>query len=168
MKRKQLDKMEDLLKEEKVDIGVLDQQARELLEETREANDEADTHINACAKLQANLEQHWSDISRWELAVEGKERELQEKEEEIDGKLERERSDLMSHVVDLNTYEAAMEAEHKRVREIHADLLNCELTISFQENTLASKEKELADKEKSMAKKQLQELTATRRKMGEL
>jgi hypothetical protein len=44
--------------------------------------------------------------------VEGKEREPQEKVEEIDG------SDLMTRTADLSAREATMEVEHKHVREM--------------------------------------------------
>jgi hypothetical protein len=58
-----------------------------------------------------------------------------------------------------------MEAELKRVREMHADVLNHELTVSFKKNTLASKEEPM-DKEKRLTKKQIQD--AMRKKMEEL
>jgi hypothetical protein len=58
-----------------------------------------------------------------------------------------------------------MEAELKRVREMRADVLNHELTVSFKKNTLASKE-EPVDKEKRLTKKQIQD--AMRKKMEEL
>jgi hypothetical protein len=48
--------MEDLLKEEQVTIGVLDQQAQELLGKTKDVHAEAETRIDACATLQADLE----------------------------------------------------------------------------------------------------------------
>jgi hypothetical protein len=61
-----------------------------------------------------------------------------------------------------------MEVEHKLLREMHTDLLNCELTISFTENNLDSKEKELDEKEKWLAEKQLQNLAAMRKEMEEV
>jgi hypothetical protein len=61
-----------------------------------------------------------------------------------------------------------MEAEHKCLVEMHADLLNRELTVSFQERNLTSKAKELADKEEQLAKKKLQELATACRKLEEL
>jgi hypothetical protein len=74
---------------------------------------------------------------------------------------------VQSHAADLSAREAVVEAELERLRKTRVDLLNHELTISFQENTLSSKE-ELAAKEKCLAKKQLQELVAMRKKMEEL
>jgi hypothetical protein len=67
--------------------------------------------------------------------------------------LEREHSDLTSHATDLSANETGVETEYERLRRTRVDLLNHELTISFQENTLASKEKELVDKEKQLAQR---------------
>jgi hypothetical protein len=68
-----------------------------------------------------------------------------------------------------------MEAEHECLRKMCEDLRNHELSISFQEGTLtscaaalASRERELADKEKWLAEKELQELAAMRRMVGDL
>jgi polyhydroxyalkanoate synthesis regulator phasin len=55
--------MEDLLKEEQVTIGVLDQKAQKHLKETMEAHDEVDARVDDCAKLQADLERLVSDVS---------------------------------------------------------------------------------------------------------
>jgi hypothetical protein len=74
----------------------------------------------------------------------------------------------MSYNANLSSHKTTVGAEQDRLRKSHADILNRELTISFQENSLASKEKELAYKEKQQAKKELQELAATRRRMEEL
>jgi hypothetical protein len=59
----QLDEMEDLLKDEQVTIGVLDQKAQKHLKETMEAHDEVDARVDDCAKLQADLERLVSDVS---------------------------------------------------------------------------------------------------------
>jgi hypothetical protein len=60
----QLDTMEDFLKEEQVIIGVLDQKAKKLLKEMKEAHVEAEAHVAAYAKLQVDLKQPMSDVSR--------------------------------------------------------------------------------------------------------
>jgi hypothetical protein len=80
-----------------------------------------------------------SVVSLWELAVARQEQDLQEKEEEIDNELERERMELESHSVDLSTREAATEAEHECLWKMCEDLYNRKLSISFQEGTLASR-----------------------------
>jgi hypothetical protein len=54
----------------------------------------------------------------------------------------------MSYNANLSSHKTTVGAEQDRLRKSHADILNRELTISFQENSLASKEKELAYKEK--------------------
>jgi hypothetical protein len=174
-KREQFDVMEDLLKEEQVAIGVVDQKAQKLLKETKEAHAKADARIDACVKLQVDLERCVSDISWRELAVVGQEWELQEKEEENTHKLERESDDLKSCTNDLNTCEAALEAESECLRKTHEDLYTSELSISSQEGTLEHraialnfKEKEPAKKEMWLAETGLQELATTRKMVEEL
>jgi hypothetical protein len=160
-----LDAMEKVLKEEQVTINKLDQLTRVLLEKAQETDDEADQHVNTCARLQEELEWRVSVVSLREVAVVRREQDLQEKEEEIDGKLECEHRELESHFIDLSTCEAVIEAEHERLQKTREDLCNCELSISFQEGTLASRanalasmERDLADKEKRLAEKELQKM----------
>jgi hypothetical protein len=43
--------MESMLKQEQVTIGVLDQKARRLLQDTGETHVEADAHVEAYTKL---------------------------------------------------------------------------------------------------------------------
>jgi predicted nuclease with TOPRIM domain len=81
-----------------------------------------------------------SIVSLRDLAVARREQDLQEKEEEINDKLKRERRDLESHSVELCTREAAVEAKHERLQKTREDLCNRELSISFQEGTLASRD----------------------------
>jgi hypothetical protein len=140
-----------------------------------EAHAEADACVDACAKLQADLERCLSDVSLQELAVAGREWELQEKEEESARKLERESSELQSHANDLSTHEATMEEEWGRLRKTREFLYTCELTITSQEGTLKHhaialtvKEKELANKEKWLADAGLQELAITHKMVEDL
>jgi hypothetical protein len=71
VERERLQKMEYLLKQEEVTIGLLDQEAWDLLEKTKKTHAEADALADTCAKLQADLEWCLSDVSLHELAVEG-------------------------------------------------------------------------------------------------
>jgi hypothetical protein len=82
---------------------VLDQKAQKLMWDTEDAHAEAEACVEACSRLQEDLVWLVSDVSRRELAVEGPEQELQEKEAESAHKLEREN--------DLSTHEATMEVE---------------------------------------------------------
>jgi hypothetical protein len=50
-----LDAMEDLLKQEQDTIGVLDQKAQKLMEDTMEAHAKAYARVATCTKLQADL-----------------------------------------------------------------------------------------------------------------
>jgi hypothetical protein len=50
-KRVQLDAMEEVLKEEQVIIGRLDQRTQVLLEETKESHATVDAYVSAYAKL---------------------------------------------------------------------------------------------------------------------
>jgi hypothetical protein len=50
-RRENLDTMEDLLKQEQVAIGVLDQKAQKLMEDTMEAHAESDACVAAYIKL---------------------------------------------------------------------------------------------------------------------
>jgi hypothetical protein len=127
----QLDEMEDLLNQEQVAIGVLDAKAHELLEDAKELHVEAKACANTNIKLQEDLNQCTTVVSQWEQLVTERKQELQEKEKEMADTLEREHGELMSHAVDLSTHEAALEVEHKRVREMRANLLNRELIVSF-------------------------------------
>jgi uncharacterized protein (DUF3084 family) len=88
------------------------------------------------------------------LAVAKWEQELQEKEEEINGKLKRERKELESHSVNLSTHEATVEVEHERLRKTSEDLCNHKLSISFQEGTLAARANALASRERELANKE--------------
>jgi hypothetical protein len=72
VERERLQKMEYLLKQEEVTIGLLDQEAWDLLEKTKKTHAEADALADTCAKLQADLEWCLSDVSLHELAVEGR------------------------------------------------------------------------------------------------
>jgi hypothetical protein len=154
---------------------VLDQKAQRVLQDFKEAHAEADACVEACTKLQADLEQHVSDVSRRELTMAGQEWELHENEEESACKLQRENNELQALVNDLSTCDATVEAEEEYIRKTHEDLFTHELTIISQEGTLechaielASKEKELAAREKWLADAWLQELATTRKTMEEL
>jgi peroxiredoxin family protein len=63
-KREQLDTMDDLLKQEQIAISVLDQKAQKLLKDIEEAHAEVDARVAACAKLQVDLEQCVTNVSR--------------------------------------------------------------------------------------------------------
>jgi chromosome segregation ATPase len=125
-----LDKLDEVLQEEQVTIGRLDQRTRELLREAKEA------HVSACAELQEDLNDRTGVVSQRELKVVKQERELQGKEEEITSKLEREQSELTSRADDISAHEAALETEQEHLRKMHENLYNCELVISSQEGTL--------------------------------
>jgi hypothetical protein len=100
---------------------------------------------------------------------------LQEKEEEIVGKLARERSELESHAADLSAHEAALAMERGHMWKTREDLCNHELSISTQQGiledraiALTSKEKDLADKEKRLVKTELQGLATKCKTVEEL
>jgi hypothetical protein len=63
-KREQLDVMEDLLTEEQVAIGVLDQKAQKLLKDANELHVVAEAYVNANIKLQEDLNWHVNAISQ--------------------------------------------------------------------------------------------------------
>jgi hypothetical protein len=173
VKRAQLEAMEEVLKEEHVAIGKLDQSTRDLLEDTKEAHAKADACFSTYVKLQEDLERCVSTVLLQELAV--VKQELQEKEEEIVGKLTRERSELESHAADLSAHEAALAMELGHLWKTWEDLCNHELTISTQQGiledraiALTSKEKDLADKEKRLVKTELQGLATKCKTVEEL
>jgi hypothetical protein len=65
-KREQLDVMEDLLTEEQVAIGVLDQKAQKLLKDAKELHAVAEAYVNANIKLQEDLNWRVNAISQRE------------------------------------------------------------------------------------------------------
>jgi DNA repair exonuclease SbcCD ATPase subunit len=166
-KREYLDKLEEVLKEEQVIIGRLNQRTRELLEQAKEAHAAADAHVSTYAKLQEDLDRCVDVVSQREQELQGK--------EEITGKHEHERNELTSCTDDLSAREATLEMERERLRKMYEDLCSHEFAISSQEGTLecriialTSKERKLANKEKWLAEKEFQELATMHRTVEEL
>jgi uncharacterized protein (DUF3084 family) len=126
-----LDAVEDLLKEDQVTIGVLDQKAQKHLTNTEEIHATAEAHANTNIKLQEDLNRCVATISQRKQEAAEREQGLQEKEEEIVGMLEHVHDNLTSHGVNLDIHETTVETEHERLRKMRVDLLNHELTISF-------------------------------------
>jgi hypothetical protein len=171
-KRERLDKMEGVLKE--VAIGLLDAQAQELMEKSKELYATAEARADANIKMQEDLNGQAIGLAQRERMVVGREQDVQEKEEEVTSLLEHGRSELLSHEADVNTHEIALGADRKSLGDLRADILARELTAKLKANhlafreELADREKKLADKEKWLAERKPQELATARKRLEEL
>jgi hypothetical protein len=166
-KRERLDKMEVVFKEE-VTIGLLDAQARELMEKAKELYAAAEARANANIKMQEDHNGQAIGLAQLERMVAGWELEVREKEEEVTDMLERGCNELSSCEADLNTYETALEADRKSLGDLRVEVLACQHVIELKANHLAFREKELANMEKRLAERQPQELATTHKKLEEI
>jgi hypothetical protein len=149
--------METLLNQEEVTISLLDVEAQELMEKAKELYATAEARTDANLKMQEDLNGQVIGLAQREWMVVAQEEEL-----------ERGRNELLSHEVNLNTRETALEANQKSLGDFCAEVLARELSAELKASQLAFQEKELADKEKQLAETQPQELAAARKRLEEL
>jgi hypothetical protein len=152
-----LNKMETMLNQEEVTISLLDVEAQELMEKAKELYATAEARTDANLKTQEDLNGQVIGLAQREWMVVAQEEEL-----------ERGWNELLSHEVDLNTRETALEANQKSLGDLCAEVLARELSVELKASQLAFREKELADKEKRLAEMQPQELAAARKRLEEL
>jgi hypothetical protein len=144
VKRARLEKMELLLNQEQVAIGLFDAKAQKLMEDAKElyAEAEVEAHANTTIKQQEDLNGRTITVGQRQWVVVEQEQELQEKEEVI-GTLECGRTELSSREADLTTRDTTLEANQKRMGELCMSLLAYKLAADLQENNLAFRGKEL-------------------------
>jgi hypothetical protein len=119
------------------------------------------------ARGEANIKAQ-EDLSKQAIFIAHQEQAVQEKEEEIAGMLDRERSELLSHEADLNTHEATLEADQKSLADLRVEVLAREFAADLKANHLAFRERELADREKQLPTRLPQELAATQKRVEAL
>jgi hypothetical protein len=83
---------------------------------------------------------------------------VQEKEEEITGMLDYERSELSSHEANLDIREATLEADQKSLGDL-------KLVANLKANHLEFREKELVDRDKQLAVTQPRELATMQKRL---
>jgi hypothetical protein len=166
--QERLNKMEAVLKQEEVTIGLLDAQAKGMVEKAKDLYADTEARANATIKQHEDLNGQMISLAQQERMVAAREQELWEKEEEVTDMLECGRSDLSSREADLDTHETALAADRKSLGDLSADVLARELSTKLKVSQLAFREKELADKEKRLAETQPQELVATHKSLEEL
>jgi hypothetical protein len=162
-----LNKMEDMLKQEEIAIGLLNTEAEELMEKVKELYAVAEARANANIKTQGDLNGQAIGLAQWEQMVTKWEEELQEKEEEVTDTLEFGCSEVSSHEADLNIREITLEADRTSLGDLCTEVLACELSAELEASQLAFR-KELVDKEKRLAETQPQELAIARKRLEEL
>jgi hypothetical protein len=136
-----LSKMEAMVKQEEVTIGVLDAQAQELMEKAKELFVAAEARGEANIKAREDLNKQAIAIAHQEQAVAEREQELQEKEEKIANMLERRSSEVSSRNANLDTCENALEADWKILGDLHVEVIACDLAADLKANHLAFREK---------------------------
>jgi hypothetical protein len=136
-KWERLNKMEVMLNQEEVAIGLLDAQGQTLMEKAKDLYANVEAHADATIKQQEDLNGHTITVSHREWMVAEWEQEVREKEEEVTGTLERECSVLSSHEANLNTHETTLEVDRKSLGDLRVEVLARELTAELKENHLA-------------------------------
>jgi hypothetical protein len=136
-KWERLNKMEVMLNQEEVAIGLLDAQGQTLMEKAKDLYVNVEAHADATIKQQEDLNGHTITVGQREWMVAEWEQEVREKEEEVTGTLERECSELSSHEANLNTHETTLEVDRKSLGDLRAEVLARKLTAELKENHLA-------------------------------
>jgi hypothetical protein len=108
------------------------------------------------------------DINKQAVSIAHQEQAVQEKEDEIAGMLDYGRSELSSHETNLDTHEAALEANQKSLADLCTKVLARELAADLKANHLAIREKELADIEKQLPMTLPEEVATTQKRLEEL
>jgi hypothetical protein len=108
------------------------------------------------------------DIEERERAVDELEQKLQEQEALDDLRLERELAGLVTHESSLESHEATLTSEQKDFEDARASVLARKLATDIRESALDSRVPEVADREKRLAEQQMQELTATQKRLEDL
>jgi hypothetical protein len=108
------------------------------------------------------------DIEERERAVDELEQKLQEQEALDDLRLERELAGLVTHESSLESHEATLTSEQKDFEDACASVLARKLATDIRESALDSRVPEVADREKRLAEQQMQELTATQKRLEDL
>jgi hypothetical protein len=90
---------------------------------------------------------------------------VQEKEEEITGMLDYDRSELSSHEANLDIREATLEADQKSLGDLCAEVLYLKLVANLKANHLEFREKELVDRDKQLAVTQPRELATMQKRL---
>jgi hypothetical protein len=136
-KWEQLDEVERLLAQQWAAIDLLNTNVEKLLALAKELYVVAEVRGEANIKAQEDLSKQAVAITHQEQALAEREQVVQEKEEEIAGMLDRECSMLMSRETDLDTREAALEADQKSLADLRAEVLARELAADLKTNHLA-------------------------------
>jgi hypothetical protein len=139
VKRARLEKMELLLNQEQVAIGLFDAKAQKLMEDAKElyAEAEVEAHANTTIKQQEDLNGRTITVGQRQWVV------VEQEKEEVIGTLECGHTELSSREADLNTRDTTLEANQKRMGELCMSLLAYKLAADLQENNLAFRGKEL-------------------------
>jgi hypothetical protein len=161
VKREQLDEVEHLLAQQRAAIVLLNTNADKLMAGAKELYTTAEAHGETNIKMR-------EDINKQAIVIAHREQAVLEKEEEIIGMLDHERSKLSSRETILNTCEVTLEEDQKRLADMRTEVLACELAANLKVNHLAFRERELADREKQLPAMLPQELVATQKRLEEL